>query len=470
MHRRMTMRLKISDVIAQPHLEHFNSRKLHQIDKGGRAGYKSSKNAIKIAIQMLSDPTCEVVVARQDYSDHKDSTFAQLKWAFNKLGVPLRSGENYPQGNDLWIRLPQGNYVHFKQMKEIDKLKGTMPTNPKNHIKIVWYFEITQFKSEWFINEGNATFMRGHKDYLYFLYEYNDHPKRTHWTYNWVKQMERNPQAYVKHTNYNDAPLKQQEAFLGEIMIQEIERIKDIDYEQYKSTYLGLPANLTGTIYKRFDIDKHVYDVSREPNEYIKLTVGVDYGETDATTFTLSGIMRGYNGLRVIKHYYHKNGKTPQYKGIEEYTNDLIDFLDEIHLEYNKFITVEVDSAAKHFWSFVNKEKVRRMLGYFKIVPTNKQPKGQKEYSSIEERIKTANLMFGADFIGIDTSCKELIKAIDESERDEKGNRRDDGLVNMDSIDSWEYSWMQDINQITNAILRQRGYAQKPERNIGHNL
>ena len=457
------MQVRISDLIAQPHLEHFNSRKLHQIDKGGRAGYKSSKNAIKIAIQMLADPSCEVVVVRQDYSDHKDSTFAQLKWAFEKLGLPLKAGENYPQGNDLWIRLPQGNYVHFKHMKEIDKLKGTMPTNPRNQIKIVWYFEITQFKSDWYINEANATFMRGKKDYLYLMYEYNDHPKRSHWTYEWVKKMERNTDAYVRHTNFNDAPIEQQEAFLGEIMLSEISRLKEIDFEQYKSTYLGEPANIHGTIYKKFNMDTHVYDVSRNPDEYLKFTVGVDYGETDATTFTLTGLLRGFNGVRVLKHYYHKNGRNIGNKGIEEYTNDLLTFLEETHLEFGKFITVEVDSAAKHFWSFVNKEKIRRMLGYFKIVPTNKQPKGQKEYSSIEERIKVANLMFGADYIGIDTSCKELVKSIDESERDEKGNRRDDGSVNVDSIDSWEYSWMQDIPQITNAILRQRGYTQSAQ-------
>jgi hypothetical protein len=210
-------------------------------------------------------------------------------------------------------------------------------------------------------------------------------------------------------------------------------------------------------------MDTHVYDVSRNPDEYLKFTVGVDYGETDATTFTLTGLLRGFNGVRVLKHYYHKNGRNIGNKGIEEYTNDLLTFLEETHLEFGKFITVEVDSAAKHFWSFVNKEKIRRMLGYFKIVPTNKQPKGQKEYSSIEERIKVANLMFGANYIGIDTSCKELVKSIDESERDEKGNRRDDGSVNVDSIDSWEYSWMQDIPQITNAILRQRGYTQSAQ-------
>ena len=77
----------ISDIVAKPHLEHFNSMKPHQLDHGGRAAYKSSKNAIKIASIMLQDSRCEVVIVRQDYTDHKDSTFADMKIAFERLGV-----------------------------------------------------------------------------------------------------------------------------------------------------------------------------------------------------------------------------------------------------------------------------------------------------------------------------------------------------------------------------------------------
>jgi len=67
---------RISEIVAQPHLQHFNSTKRHQLDHGGRAGYKSSKNAIKIAMGLLADPTAELVVIREDYSDHFDTTYA----------------------------------------------------------------------------------------------------------------------------------------------------------------------------------------------------------------------------------------------------------------------------------------------------------------------------------------------------------------------------------------------------------
>ncbi|RLI45076.1 hypothetical protein DRO61_11325, partial [Candidatus Bathyarchaeota archaeon] len=61
--------IRLSNIVARPHLEHFTSNKLHQCLHGGRAGYKSSRNALKIALKTLEDPNCEVIVIRQDYSD-----------------------------------------------------------------------------------------------------------------------------------------------------------------------------------------------------------------------------------------------------------------------------------------------------------------------------------------------------------------------------------------------------------------
>ena len=210
----MTQPIRISDVVAQPHLEYFNSMLPNQLDHGGRAGYKSSKNAIKIALLMLNNPTIEVVVFRQDYSDHKDSTFRDLIWAFETLGVPLKVHANYPNGNDLWIRLPQGNYVHFKQMKVKDKLKGIRPTIPTNTISIAWFFEITEYKDRSYISSAQSGVMRAAGDWFLSLYEWNDAPKLSDWTYEFLDEMNDREDAYVKKTNYNDTPVEQQVEFL----------------------------------------------------------------------------------------------------------------------------------------------------------------------------------------------------------------------------------------------------------------
>jgi PBSX family phage terminase large subunit len=444
----------ISDIVAQPHLQRFNSNKLHQLEHGGRAGYKSSKNAIKIALAMLNDKHCEVVIIREDYSDHKDSTFADMKIAFKRLGVGLRQGIHYPNGNDLWIRLPQGNYIHFLHMKNIDKLKGTRPRNPDNEIKIAWYFEITQFKSEWYINESNATFMRGDKDYFWALYEWNDAPKLSHWTYDFMHKMEKRDDAFVNKTNYNDAPTWQQQAFLGKIILKEIEMLKVIDPEQYKSTYLGYPANLGGTVYKQFG-DKNIKAATLK---YVDITIGVDVGGNDATVFVAKGFKPKYIGMESFAQYYHKNGVTGGIKNINDYVDDFFDFASMIYAIHKLTIIVYIDSANLMFKQLVEERCFYPEYTYIQVEPLPKMKRlkiANKNKSILQGRVDMNEIMFGSEYHTVDPiECPQLVKAYREREYDKNGNPADDGSSDVDSIDSSDYGWLKEMDFIYDMIMR----------------
>ena len=458
--------IRISEIVAEPHLEHFNDKTTtHQIDKGGRSSCKSSKNEIKVPFLFMSDPYAEAAVVRKVYKDHRDTTFAGLKIGFERLGWNLKPRVNYPDGKNsaMYIKTAQGNYVHFVGLNDYESSKGARPTRLGNEIKILWLFEITQFDSEYEMSNVIANYIRGKKDWFVILYEFNPPAKTSHWVYEWLRKMEKHPNAYIQHTNYQDLPTWQQTDWLGNDTIDEINAMKVIDYEQYKSIYLGLPANLSGSVYKKFR-NEHVQKVDRDPNNYMKFSIGVDYGETDATTFTLYGALKAFSGARILDTYYHKNGVSRGEKGLEDYADDFFEFMEEYWDEFGKPCKVYVDSAAKHFWSYLKREKVRRGIGRFTIHPTNKTAKLKKSDSAIEERISTTNIMFGANWLIIDESCKELIKAFDECERNKHGDRRDDGTTDIDSLDSFEYSWMQDIVAIQNAILRQRGYIREQVR------
>ncbi len=465
----------ISKIVGQPHLEKFNDKTTtHQIDKGGRNSTKSSKNEIKIPYLMLTDPTCEAVAIRKNYKDHRDTTYAGLKIGFERLNWKLKNGINYPRGrtSPMWMTTDQGNYIHFVGMNDYESQQGARPTRKENAIKIVWMFEITQFDSEQEMNNMISTYIRGEKDWFIVMYEFNPPAKKSHWVYGWLKKMEQREQeigdVYIKHTNYCDLPEWQQQQWLGRISLLEIENMKIIDYEQYKSIYLGLPANLSGSVYKKWNPDKHIGNVSRQPLDYHKITVGVDYGETDATVFTATGILREWRGARVLGRYYHKNGESGGDKGIIEYGNDFFDFMEMLITEFgNKTIKVYVDSASKHFWSYIRREKARRGISGYIIDITDKRKRTRMGSDAIEERIAITNIMFGADYLMIDEQCLELQKAFDECERDKHGNRKDDGTTDIDSLDSFEYSILEDMEHIMNAILRQRGYHNQPEQAHG---
>ena len=444
----------ISEIVAQPHLEYFNSTLRHQLDHGGRAGYKSSKNAIKLAMGMLADPKAELVVIREDYSDHFDTTFADLKWAFEILGVKLTAGMHYPRGKDIYIKLPQGNFVHFKQMKEIDKVKGVRPHNPNNRIKFIWYFEITQFKhKKRGITEVNASYMRGNPDYFMCFYEWNDAAKLSDWTYDFAEEMRDRPDAYVKKTNYNDAPIEQQEAFLGKILLEEISIIAKTSPEQYKNTYLGMPANLEGTYFKMFTKG----NVKPASNKYGRIIVGVDVGGNDATTAVARGVIGDYKHMEFFKQYYHKNGVSIGIKTINDYRDDILTFCHKLFLEHRKIINLYIDSANNTTLGMILKQEIDLHYNFIDMKPLPKMKRRKatkKEKSVIQERGDVTELAFGANYFSIDPKLKQLIKALESAEYNKKGDLADDGRSDIDSIDGFWYSWLEDMDIINDTIVR----------------
>jgi phage terminase large subunit len=438
--------IRVSDLVAANHLQDFNSNALEQVLYGGRASYKSSRNALKIAIKMLEEP-CEVMVVRENYKDHKSTTFADLKWAFNKLGVNLKQKKHYPEGNDLYIKIPNGSLVHFRHMKDMDSLKGTRASNPNLSIKIIWFYEITEMKSAWHLENAISGFVRGAQDWFWILYEFNPAPKLSHWTYEWLDKIDGTSNTLCYKSIYTDVPEEQQRAFLGDIYIERIDKLKRVDPEQWKSIYLGLPANLSGTVYKQFDPKKHVKPATWD---YIDMSIGVDFGSTDATTFTAKGIRPDYKGMEYPMHYYHKNGKSLNIKNINDYVDDFFEFVEKVHRRYGKALEVHIDPANKVFKQLVEERSYD--YNYLIIEEIHKLPR-TKHKSQVQERVDLTEIMFGADFLTIDPSCKELIKAFMEAEYGKDNERADDGRSNIDSLDSAEYSWLNEMEFIEDLIL-----------------
>lgn len=442
----------ISQTIGAPHLKHFSDKTTrHQIDKGGRMSGKSSKNEVKIPYLLAQDPTAEVVVVRKVYKDHRDTTFAGLKIGFERLGWKLREREHYPRGTSskLYIRTQLGNYIHFVGLNDYESQKGARPTKIGNAHKILWLFEITQFANEAELNNTISNYMRGKKDWFIILYEYNPHPKKSHWTYEWVKKMEARDDAYVNHTNYKDLAKWQQDQWLGKIALDEIQNLKKTDYEQYKSIYLGLPANLTGTVYKQFRYERHV----KKPTlQYADVWVGVDYGEADATVFTATGMLEGFKGIEVFETYYHKNGVSNGVMNINDYAQELMRFCSIVYSKTKIPITVYVDPANLTFIRLVEELSYQNEYSFVIISNITKRSSNPNK-SSIQERVDLTELMFGADFITISPDAEMLIKAYEDAEYDKNGERADDGRSDIDSLDSFEYSWLKEKKLIRELIL-----------------
>ncbi|MFB5192664.1 PBSX family phage terminase large subunit [Alicyclobacillus fastidiosus] len=65
----------------------WNFKGRYRVVKGGRASKKSATAALWFIYNMMKYPKANTLVIRKTYNAHKDSTYAQLKWAINRLGV-----------------------------------------------------------------------------------------------------------------------------------------------------------------------------------------------------------------------------------------------------------------------------------------------------------------------------------------------------------------------------------------------
>ena len=104
--------------------------------------------------------------------------------------------------------------------------------------------------------------------------------------------------------------------FLGELFFKEAEMTKLVDEDLYNHVYLNKPVRLKGLVYKKWDEDKHVGLTHEQEYDNGFLTCGVDYGEVDATTFTLEAFPKNFRQQHFLRHYYHKNSVTKKVIGL----------------------------------------------------------------------------------------------------------------------------------------------------------
>lgn len=223
----------------------------------------------------------------------------------------------------------------------------------------------------------------------------------------------------------------------------------------YERKVLGRWVRDSGAIYKSFNQDRHVdnfYDTVG--HEYADLRIGVDYGEVDATVFTMIGVRKGFNGIDVLSTYYHKNSDTSE-RDINQYADDFFMWARKHHEKFNRRMTVYVESASNGvtFYKVLKKRAMELNVNWFKFTLVNKAKRLHTSTSAIRERIDALNIMLGSEFIRIEGGCKELILAIKKAVyREDREERLDDKSVNIDSLDSLEYAFVGLIPQIIERI------------------
>ncbi len=290
---------------------HFRGR--YRVVKGGRASKKSTTAALWHIYNMMRYPDANTLVVRKTYNAHKDSTYAQLKWAINRLGV-----------SHLWqaklspleiVYQPTGQKILFRGLD--DPMSITSITVEKGYLCWVWIEEAYQITNEEDFNKLDMS-IRG---------ETGDLPKIFTLTFNpwndkhWLKKRffdtpDENVLAMTTAYTCNE--------FLGDDDRDLFEWMKGNSPRRYRIEGLGDWGIAEGAVYENWQEWEFDWREIAQ-RETAQACYGLDFGyTTDPTAFVASIVDPAVRELYIYDEHYQRSMLNTQiadmlkYKGVEK--------------------------------------------------------------------------------------------------------------------------------------------------------
>ena len=313
-------RVNIRDLIAPHFWNTFNSKKTHQIDKGGRGSTKTSKDSLKVSVFCEQFNKCSAVIFRKYQNTLRNSVYKEMKRALKRLH--LYEGLDYTAyKSPLEIHLNNKNNIYFSGGDDYEKIKGMIDEDTP--IKILWFEELTEFDGPDEIDQIIATFTRGNDDWFIVLYSYNPPKNKFNWVNQWAEKMAQRKDCIVTQTDYRTVP----QQWLGRIFIEQAEEMKKNDELRYRWIYLGEVIGLEGLIYNP-DLVEYVPEDYLEKNniKILYIDFAIDSGhQTSATTCGAYGY--GTDGYwYLLDTYYYSPHEKPNKKAPSELSKDIFNF------------------------------------------------------------------------------------------------------------------------------------------------
>lgn len=209
----------------------------------------------------------------------------------------------------------------------------------------------------------------------------------------------------------------------------------------YKRFILGLWVAAEGLIYQQFADNLKDYLITKKwleekdqygcrKNEIAYAVIGVDFGGTkSAHSFTLTGFTKGYKQVVVLDEFYSKKRLNP-----EQLQDAFVDFVKRAKARY-KVYEAWCDSAEQTLIAGLEMACIKNHVA----IDIKNAIKGP-----INDRIAFYNSLIAQKRWKIMDHCTHIITAFEQAVYDDKIKnmdvRLDDGLMNVDSLDSTEYS------------------------------
>ena len=294
--------INLRDVIGGGYDEFWNSEKRYVVCKGSKASKKSTTAAFKIIIKMVQYPLANTLVIRQTLSSLKDSCYAQLKWAINKLGITKfwKCTTNPLQ----MVYLPTKQKILFRGMDSADKIASI--TVEHGNLCFAWMEEAYECnQKDW---EKVDLSLRGKLPegyYIQWLITFN--PWSAH---SWLKSRffdnpDENTLAMTTNYKCNE--------FLSESDILLYDSVEKTNPDLYKVIGLGDWGLGEGQYFKEWRTNLHVVKPFEIPKEWIKFRA-MDFGIAKPSAVLWFAV--DYDGnIFVYRELYTWNGRPNEGSG-----------------------------------------------------------------------------------------------------------------------------------------------------------
>lgn len=226
-------RVRLSDIIGPAFYETHKLIDMGVIDEavesGGRASLKSSYVGTELVLQLLKHPDCHALVTRQVGDTMRDSVYAQILWAIDKLGLTTKF--KCTQSPLQCTYLPTGQRILFRGLDDPQKIKSIKL--PFGYIGILWFEEADQIKGgEDAVRNVQQSALRGGEFGLTFI-SFNPPAASRNWANRYAREERKGKR--IHHSTYLQAPA----AWLGPKFLAQAEYIKETQPTKYRHEYLG---------------------------------------------------------------------------------------------------------------------------------------------------------------------------------------------------------------------------------------
>ena len=236
---------------------------------GGRGSMKSSTISLIIPELLKNNPNMHALILRKVGNTIKDSVYAQMKWAIDKLDL---NEEFVCKVSPMEITYkPTGQKIYFRGADDPLKIKSIKPEF--GYIGIVWFEELDQFAGPEEIRNIQQSAIRGGNE-AYKFKSFNPPRSKNNWANEYTAEAEeKDDSALVVHSTYLDLDIEQE--WLGDIFLEDAEHLKETNPDAYKNEYLGEANGNGGNVFEYLEIREIT---AEEISHFDRIYQGCDWG------------------------------------------------------------------------------------------------------------------------------------------------------------------------------------------------